>query len=437
MKNKFKYFVLFPLMILIVILTLTYDVKDLISLGVRIPFGASYWKDSLSDGISTNKSIYLGLGDSLKYNGVTVTSGTGGGGIAASDNISFSGRVTTSDLWTFNDSAKFTRIVNMDSLRVGTTYHGTTKTLTAADVNYNLENGFEWQNRNTYQVMTLDSANGLIIRKKFNSVNDSLTTDSKFYFNDTAKFNSRIIATDRAVFNDSLIMSSYDIFLPNGKGLNWGASVGQIYSNSGEMVGRSALFTDYTLSGNFLNSSDSASGFLVRKKLEGYADTVTSESKWFFTDLINFATTVTFTVSPVFSALVNFANGINVTGTATFNGDMINTGWKKIGSSKSIYQYTRDTLIWGTMGSGTGTTVSVAHGITNARSILNVTCQVRDDSSKIIMVPNNTFQGTGLAFSSWWIDSLNCNIRITAGMINLDDAADTVKWFIKYSDYNR
>ena len=65
MKNKIKYFILFPLMLLIVILTLTYDVKELISLGVRLPFGTAYWKDSLTNGIVTNKSIRMQPGDSL------------------------------------------------------------------------------------------------------------------------------------------------------------------------------------------------------------------------------------------------------------------------------------------------------------------------------------------------------------------------------------
>ncbi len=108
MKNKIKYFVLYPLMLLIVIATLTYDVKELIGLGQRIPFGSSYWKDSLNDAISTNKSIKLGSGDSLYYNGVVVTSGTGGGGIAASDNITFTGTNTFNQNVTMADSKGLT-----------------------------------------------------------------------------------------------------------------------------------------------------------------------------------------------------------------------------------------------------------------------------------------------------------------------------------------
>ncbi len=118
MKNKFKYFVLYPLMVLIVILTLTYDVKDLISLGVRIPFGEAYWKDSLTNGIVTNKSIRMQPGDSLYYNGVTVTSGTGGGGISGSDNITFSGVNTFTHKNTFSDTLKADGLSLIDNARI-------------------------------------------------------------------------------------------------------------------------------------------------------------------------------------------------------------------------------------------------------------------------------------------------------------------------------
>ena len=49
-----------------------------------------------------------------------------------------------------------------------------------------------------------------------------------------------------------------------------------------------ATHTNYTLYGNFLNSSDSTNVFLIRRKLEGYTDTVTSASKWFFSDIVTF-----------------------------------------------------------------------------------------------------------------------------------------------------
>jgi len=176
MKNKIKYFILFPLMLLIVILTLTYDVKELIGLGQRIPFGSSYWKDSLVDAISTNKSIKLGTGDSIYYNGVVVTSGTGGGGIAASDNITFTGRDSTAELWRFGDSVRFYEhvlfkdtlkvsgaIAVMDSLKVSKNlwFNNTTKLSTTLNTFYILENAFQWQNQNAYNILDLDSSNGM------------------------------------------------------------------------------------------------------------------------------------------------------------------------------------------------------------------------------------------------------------------------------------
>lgn len=170
MKNKFKYFVLFPLMILIVILTLTYDVKDLISLGVRIPFGEAYWKDSLTNGIVTNKSIRMQPGDSLYYNGVTVTSGTGGGGIAASDNINFTGRDTAKQNFVFADSMTALRYSRVDSLftknitpddNKGLSWANTSSVKSTSGALYYTGGSHSFNTPYNTNVVSLDSINGL------------------------------------------------------------------------------------------------------------------------------------------------------------------------------------------------------------------------------------------------------------------------------------
>jgi hypothetical protein len=275
MKNILKYLALPTVIIIVLIFTVTNS--EGLNYWLTWAGNRAAWVYSDSGYIYPTLPIRMKQGDSLKYNGVTVTSGTGGGGIAASDNISFSGRNTTSDLWTFNDSAKFTRIVNMDSARIGVVYNGTSKTLTASNTHYNLEQSHEWQTLYSTSLMTLDSLNGFgLPRKKIYSQTDSITSDSKFYFSDIVKL------------TDSLVLSSVDIFASNGKGLNWGETTGQIYSNAGNLEYRSASHNFNTVYGNFLFESDSATGFNVRRKLEGYADTVTSASKWEFSDFVKF-----------------------------------------------------------------------------------------------------------------------------------------------------
>jgi len=366
----------------------------------------------LPNGIVPNKSIRMQPGDTLYYNGVPVTSGTGGGGIAASDNIAFSGRVTTSDLWTFNDSAKFTRIVNMDSLRVsGTTYHGTTKTLTAASVNYNLENGFEWQNRNTYQLMTLDSANGLIIRKKFNSVNDSLTTDSKFYFNDTVKFAAYTEITGNAQVSGNLNVGTNIV------------TTGNITADS--IAGIGAFITD--VNANTLKGQDTTK--FAR------TDTLTTEGIkgiWNFWNTVRFYTTVTFDVTPVFNAVVNFANGINVTGTATFNSDVIFTGWQKVGASSNIDKYTRDTIIRFVLPNSTGGGTYANHGIADWRSIRKWNAVILEDSTNRLFTPMTYY--APYAYYAF-VESTRVYIETLAGSYPFKN--DTAIFYITVADINR
>jgi hypothetical protein len=156
---------------------------------------------------------------------------------------------------------------------------------------------------------------------------------------------------------------------------------------------------------------------------------------WTFWNIVRCIGVVTFDVSPIFNALVNFANGINVTGNATVSGDLVLSGWTKNQSSTNRDQYEKIKILRSPM-SATGTTVTMAHGL-DAKTISSVVCQIRDDSSGITTFPGNSFQGAGMLFTSYWMDATNINVRVAASMINLDDAADTVKVRITYTDYNR
>lgn len=382
MKNKIKYFMLYPLMLLIVTATLTYNVKELIGLGQRIPFGSSYWKDSLVDAISTNKSIKLGTGDSLYYNGVVVTSGTGGGGIAASDNLTFTGRDSTTDLWRFGDSIRvrgkanfYDNVLISDTLKVSGAIAildstrilknlllGTTsKMFTNVNVMYFLENAYDYQTTYSTSLMTLDSLNGMNL--------------------------------------------GYGRYNGNGSGLT---SVDAI-----------------TLKGQDTTHF-------------ARTDTLTTERVKAKTE---FSDVVTFFLSPVFSALVNFPNGITVTGTATFNGDMVNTGWKNQGAMLNRNKYYRDTVLYIVTTASppyTLSTFTVAHGVSNWKSIVLADFQLHDDSLNLIVRPNtfpNSTNTTPYLLTYASVDSLNAKIMIPGASVALFN--DTCTVFIRYTDYNR
>ena len=401
----------------VIIIMLIFTVTNSEGLNYWLTWGGNRaaWVYSDSGYIYPTLPIRMKQGDSLKYNGVTVTSGTGGGGIAASDNTTFTG------INTFTDSLRANGYSLIDDAKI-TSYLRVTGEVTT-DLNFNKGSSTSIGTISTDSLAIITNNVKRIIIDK-----NGLTT-----FTDTLKTDSRFLATDLARFNDSLVMSSYDIFLPNGKGLNWGELTGQIYSNAGELISRSATHTNYTLYGNFLNSSDSTNGFLIRRKLEGYTDTVTSASKWFFSDI------VTFTLSPIFSAVVNFPYGIIVTGTATFDGDIVSNGWTEQGGKIALDRYYRDTVLR-TNCTTLPVTLSAAHGITNINRIISISAVVKDDSSGLVLPCGvaNTSLGVGIVpVNGVWVDATNINIRMAATYVNLDDAVDTLKFYIRYTDYQR
>lgn len=178
-----------------------------------------------------------------------------------------------------------------------------------------------------------------------------------------------------------------------------------------------------------------------------HTDTLTTEhikGVWNFWNIVRFIGVVTFDVSPVFNSAVNFANGITTTtitasGTATFNGDVVNTGKRFQGASSNIDKYYRDTIIRAVC-TATGTTVSVAHGVSNTSNIAMFTYQIKDDSSGLVLTPNATngaLIGAGLLYYPPFIDATNINLRISATMVNLDNNTDIIKYYLRITDYNR
>lgn len=146
----------------------------------------------------------------------------------------------------------------------------------------------------------------------------------------------------------------------------------------------------------------------------------------------------TFVTSPIFSAVVNFANGLTTTtmtasGTVTFNGDMVNNGWKKIGSASSRDQYLRDTMIR-QIAAAVGSTVTTAHGIPNHYSIVSWNVLIVDDSLTLLPGANWTsgYRNPGFSFS---IDATNLKYFTPLSAYSIP--GDTLKWYIKYTDYNR
>ena len=386
-------------MLLIVILTLTYDVKELIGLGQRIPFGSSYWKDSLADAISTNKSIKLGTGDSIYYNGVVVTSGSGGGGdVVASANNILTGNNTFSNGNTFSDSLRANGYSLIDDAKI-TSYLRVTGEVTT-DLNFN---------------------------KGSSTSIGTISTDSLAFITDNTK---RIVIDKNGytVFTDTVQMLDRVYISGN---LNVASNIyttGNVLADSIAGIGR------------FITEVDAIT--LKGQDTTHFArtDTLTTErvkSKTEFSDI------VTFFLSPVFSALVTIGNGVTVNGTATFNGDMINNGYKKIGSSQTQYQYTKDTVLKMVLNatSGTAFTDTIRHGVTNWRSIIFTQFIVHEDSANvncIIGLYANDAASTSLYGAQAWTDSLFARVRMPGGNGNSTAwRGDTCTVYIKYTDYNR
>ena len=115
----------------VIIIMLIFTVTNSEGLNYWLTWGGNRaaWVYSDSGYIYPTLPIRMKAGDSLKYNGVTVTSGTGGGGIAASDNTTFTG------INTFTDSLRANGYSLIDDAKI-TSYLRVTGEVTT-DLNFN------------------------------------------------------------------------------------------------------------------------------------------------------------------------------------------------------------------------------------------------------------------------------------------------------------
>jgi len=174
-----------------------------------------------------------------------------------------------------------------------------------------------------------------------------------------------------------------------------------------------------------------------------HTDTLTTESVrsvWTFWNIVRCIGVVTFDVSPVFNAAVNFANGITVTGTATFNGDLVPTSWVKTQSSVTKDQYIKDKFVRLPISTSTsaGTVTYALHGI-GRTSVRDFDIVIRDDSTGRFAKSGNVGLEGGAwaqgAFSTWGLNDTAVWFRRTANAYNF--IGDTAFFHIIYADTTR
>jgi len=369
MKNKFKYIVIPCILVISVIFLAAY--------GTKINFGGAWFKDSLPNGIVPNKSIRMQPGDTLYYNGVPVTSGTGGGGIAASDNISFSGYNVFSGITKHTNGTYFTDSLNVtgailkaDSIRVSKYLNlATTQLITIGNVLYLSENAYQFNSSYGNGILTLDSSSGLLLNYGYYSgVGSGLTALN------ASNISSGTIDTAR---------------IPNTAKI------------------------------------DTAKFFRLGDIITPITEVVNS--------LVTFSTTVTFTVSPVFSALVNFANGINVTGNATVSGDLVLSGWTKNASTDTELQYEKSKVFKFKAPAVSGA-VNVTHGVPDWHKVYDFGVVIKDDTTNMSYKPGG-FYGTAGSVIYCRLESLQVRIELNSTAYGL--ANDSGFVYVKYLDANR
>jgi len=406
MKNKFKYIVIPCIFVISVIFLAAY--------GTKINFGGAWFKDSLPNGIVPNKSIRMQPGDTLYYNGVPVTSGTGGGGIAASDNTTFSGRNTFQYKTIFSDTLKADGLSLIDNARI------------TSDLN-----------------VTGDIISDLNFLKGSSTSIGTISTDSLAFITNNTK---RIVINKNGYtnFTDTVQMSDYVQIIGN---LNVGTNI----TSLGKVTADSLLGIGYYITD--INAANIASGKIDSARIPNTAkidtakfahtDTLTTESVrsvWTFWNIVRCIGVVTFDVSPVFNAAVNFANGITVTGTATFNGDLVPTSWVKTQSSVTKDQYIKDKFVRLPISTSTsaGTVTYALHGI-GRTSVRDFDIVIRDDSTGRFAKSGNVGLEGGAwaqgAFSTWGLNDTAVWFRRTANAYNF--IGDTAFFHIIYADTTR
>ena len=218
---------------------------------------------------------------------------------------------------------------------------------------------------------------------------------------------------------------------------NGNNQIAQLDSSSGFNLAYGA----FTGNGSGLTNVDATT--FKGQDTTNYAHTTTGTtesflSKVIFSALVTFQTTSpVFNIAAVFNVLQDFANGLTTTtltasGTATFNGDMVNNGWKKIGAYNNIDKYTRDTVIRLLCDSVQGGATQIAHGISNTKFIERWTCIIRDDSTGAVYTPG-CFYAPYIFYAV--VTSSNCRIEFNSSSNTFK--RDTAKFYITISDSNR
>jgi len=395
MKNIIKYIALPSLAIIVFLLVA-------VNYGQRLRFGDAYFENDTANKILTNKSLYFESGDSIYYNNVVVTSGTGGGGIAASDNITFTGRDSTVDLWRFGDSVRFyDHVLFKDTLKVSNAIAIMDSLKLGVDISMLRDSGgINWTSGGLSQIYQLPSPASILAFKQ----------------------------------------NEFDFFTKNGNQILYLDSLNGLTLNYGVFTGSGTGITNVnaiTLKGQD-TSKFARTDTLITEDIKG---------KWNFWNVVRCIGVVTFDVSPIFNSLVNFANGITTTtitasSTATFNGDMVNTGWKNQGAMLTRNKYYRDTVLYMVTTATppyTGSNYTVAHGITNWKSIVSWEFLLHEDSLNMTIRPNlyptPTYATAAFLYNYATVDSTVAKIYIPAAAVSLYN--DTCTVFIRYTDYNR
>lgn len=396
MKNKFKYIVIPCIFVISVIFLAAY--------GTKINFGGAWFKDSLPNGIVPNKSIRMQPGDTLYYNGVPVTSGTGGGGIAASDNTTFSGRNTFQYKTIFSDTLKADGLSLIDNARI------------TSDLN-----------------VTGDIISDLNFLKGSSTSIGTISTDSLAFITNNTK---RIVINKNGYtnFTDTVQMSDYVQIIGN---LNVGTNI----TSLGKVTADSLLGIGYYITD--INAANIASGKIDSARIPNTAkidtakfahtDTLTTESVrsvWTFWNIVRCIGVVTFDVSPVFNAAVNFANGINVTGTATFNNDIVVSGWTKNQSSSSELSYTKEKLFKFKAGTIASPTTNIAHGL-DWHNVYEFGAIIKDDTLNFAQQPGQYFS------NGFYVRLESLNVVVTIQGTAYGIANDSGYAWVRYLDPNR
>jgi len=324
MKNVIRYIVVSLIVAVIIVTTLT----NIEALNYTWSWGGNRasWTFSDSGYVYPSHKIKLKSGDSLYYNGVVVTSGTGGGGsgdvVAAGDNV-------LTGINTFSDSLRANGYSIIDDAKI-TSYLRVTGEVTT-DLNFN---------------------------KGSSTSIGTISTDSLAFVTNNTK---RIIIDKNGFtnFTDTVQMLDYVQIIGNLNVAGNLLSNGNITADS--IAGIGAFITDVnavTLKGHDTTHF-------------AHTDTLTTEGIkgiWGFWNTVRFYTTTTFDVSPVFSALVNFANGIETT-------SLYVSGFTRQGELSR----NEKTKIVKNVLSAAGTN-TIAHGIPNFRNIIAYNLVVRHDS---------------------------------------------------------